>query len=174
MLMADSSDQICSATIPASGPYVSPNDELTDSISPSPSVTTDHSTIETAAPNANHDHAGWRRRGDHRKSSASIARMSKNPSGQRTMSHIVRTPPPNSRPMSLPNANITNAIAAHTPAVTVSRSARAYFWGAGRSCSTPYRRFNARSNWPNSVAPVTIAPMVPSTSGNQRDDVPAL
>ena len=116
---------------------MSPNELLTRNIRPNASVDAVHNSTEIAEPYASHDHAGWRRRGDHRNSRAIAAPTSTSASGQRTMSQTVRASLPIKEPISGPNAKTTNAAAAHAPAVTVSSNARPYFRGVGRSCSTP-------------------------------------
>src|SRR4051812_31758166 len=72
-----------SATIPASGPYVWPNDVLNEKNAPSPIVATNQSVVHTAAPNAIHDSAGWRRRGEWRKTIVVAAVTSTIARGQR-------------------------------------------------------------------------------------------
>ena len=51
--------------MPASGPYVSPNEELALKITPKVSVTTVQQSTPTAAPNASQDMFGWCRRGEY-------------------------------------------------------------------------------------------------------------
>ena len=99
-----------SATMPASGPYVAPNVELSRNIRSSPTVTIKSSTTDTAAPNANHDHAGCRRLGAWRNSTAVPIPSSTSASGQRTIDHTVATPGlPIDWPMSRPSARATTA-----------------------------------------------------------------
>ena len=54
-------------------------------------MTAAHSSTDTDAPNASHDHAGWWRRGDQRNSSAIAAIISASASGQRTTAQTVAT-----------------------------------------------------------------------------------
>src|SRR5207244_10070413 len=85
--IAESSDHTNSATIPARGPYVCPNDWLSEKNAPRPAVTTNHMNAATIDPNASHESAGWRRRGDHLKSSVIANVASTTADGQRRMLH---------------------------------------------------------------------------------------
>jgi hypothetical protein len=101
-------------------------------------VTTNQSATDTVAPNASHDHAGWRRRGDQRNRSAVAAMTSARASGQRTTRQTSANHPSEKlSPISRPKVNTIIAAVPSVPAVSVSRNARAYFTAVGRSRSMP-------------------------------------
>ena len=101
-------------------------------------VTTNHSSTDTDEPKASHDHAGWRRFGHQRNSSAMAATTVAMPSGQRTMFQVVSTHPLCScSPTAEPNPMATKAMATSTPLASASTNARPYFCTVGRSCSMP-------------------------------------
>ena len=134
----ESSAHSSSATMPASGPYVSPNDELNRKNKPRPTVTAAHSSTDTDAPNASQDHAGWWRRGDALEQER-----------RRTHHQRQRERPAHDRPDSRNGVivePVTDLLAererderehASTPVVIASTHARPYFCSVGRSCSMP-------------------------------------
>jgi hypothetical protein len=124
--------------MPASGPYVSPNDELNWKNRLRPTVATIQRRTATNAPNASHDHAGCRRRGDHRNNRAVAARARRKLAGQRTTPQTsIAVPPLSDAATDRPTASATNAPTINSPALNDSSRARPYLRGVGRSRSTP-------------------------------------
>ncbi len=126
-----------SATIPARGPYVLPNVELTWNMASRPSVTIANKTTEMIAPNASHDQPGWCLRGDHLNSKAIAAISSPTARGQRTTFHTVDAVELLSEElMARPRANAVNAATNRIPALIARTNARPYFFAVGRSSAT--------------------------------------
>src|SRR5439155_5760470 len=123
--IAESSDHTNSATIPASGPYDCPNDWLSEKNAPRAAVTTNQRNAATIDPNASHESAGWRRRGDHLKSSVIARVASTTATGHRRMAHVRFTVALLIElPMSCPKARRANAPTTRAPDVTANASAR--------------------------------------------------
>src|SRR3954451_17192722 len=74
--MDDSSDHNSSATMPASWPYVSPNDVLIEKKRRSPAVATTQPIAAMLAPNASQESDGWCRRG-HERNTTVIANVTR-------------------------------------------------------------------------------------------------
>src|SRR5262245_4736458 len=113
--------------MPASGPYVSPKEELKRKNAPRANVTMNHRTTATPAPKASHERAGWWRRGQDRNSSVTAIVIAIIASGQLTtlqMSLSVELPLEES--ISLPKATRAKANVPSAPAVTARRKAWPY------------------------------------------------
>ena len=128
--------------MPASGPYVWPNDVLSEKNTPEPDRDAAATAAPTtAAPNASHDSAGWRRRGDQRNSIVDRDRRSARArAGQRTIAHASfnRVRCAIESPIDCAERERANASDGQRPAVTVEQRARARTSArVGRSCSTP-------------------------------------
>ena len=97
-----------------------------------------HRATEAAAPNANHDQAGWRRRGDTLNSIAIAAKSIPRARGQRaTFQTSATMSSSNESPSDRPKAMATKARTSKLPAVKASTKANPYFFADGRSCSMP-------------------------------------
>jgi hypothetical protein len=115
-----------SATIPAKGPYVSPNVELIWNMASRANVTIANKVTETIAPKASHDHPGWCLRGDRLKSNAIAAISSPSAKGQRTTFHAVDALwLLRDELMSRPSARAAKAATSRMPALIVRTKARA-------------------------------------------------
>src|SRR6478735_5454754 len=112
MPLHESIDHSCRATMPASRPYVSPDEVENLNTKTMARVTSTHSRTDTDEPKASHDHAGWWRRGHQRNNRAMAATRTPTPIGHRRMFQAVSSHPLLScSPTAEPKPMATNTMA---------------------------------------------------------------
>src|SRR3954453_1112744 len=96
------------------------------------------SNTDNAAPSANHDNAGWQRRGESLNTSPYATVSSTAPTGQRSSAKVLDQAGESIEcPTSCPMATSTKVAVNNAPAESAMSVANPYLRVDGRSCSTP-------------------------------------